>query len=201
MSSYLKKVHKIWFRFLIAVATGTCLVSVVASDEIVLGEEQAPVTLIEYGSMTCDYCIHFHRKVLPQVKSQYIDTGKVRFIYRHFPTSEAAMRGALATQCSSHQYYAMLDKLYETVATWYQVENRKNIFTLYAESLGLEAEPFRACLDNKQYMNDIVNAQRQANIEYDVRGTPTFIINRRVVSGEKSFDELAILIDEALRKQ
>lgn len=75
------------------------------TEDIVLGNDKAPVTIIEYGSLTCDYCIHFHREVLPAIQSRYINNDKVRFIYRDFPTGEAAIRGAVAARCAGGKYY------------------------------------------------------------------------------------------------
>jgi protein-disulfide isomerase len=77
-------------RLFIVVIAINFKVSLASSNEISLGITEAPVTIIEHGSLTCDYCISFHQKVLPEIKSHYIDKGKVRFIYRHFPTGDAA---------------------------------------------------------------------------------------------------------------
>lgn len=171
-----------------------------ARTDLVLGDAQAPVTLIEYGSLTCDYCIRFHREVLPQVKSHYIDPGKVRFIYRHFPTSQAAMHGAIAAQCAGNQYYEMLDRLYFSL-DWSQATNIESALIQQATSLGMEATSFRTCLNNNRQANDIISEQRTASEAYGVNGTPTFIINGEVVQGQKTFDAMSVLIDKALLNQ
>jgi len=165
--------------------------------DIVLGDVQAPVTLIEYGSLTCDYCIRFHREVLPQVKSRYIDPGKVRFIYRHFPTGRAAMLGAIAAQCAGDQYYEMLDRLYSSL-DWSQATNIKSALIQQGSLLGLEAISFRTCLNNSRQENDVISEQRTASEVYGVNGTPTFVINGEVVQGQKTFDAMSVLIDKAL---
>ena len=176
------------------------MISVASSDELTLGSEKAPVTLIEYGSLTCDNCVRFHRNVFPRIKKHYIDSRKVRFVYRHFPTSEAAVHGARAAQCAGDRYYEMLDKLFSTVADWYQSDNRNSVFTQQASSLGLNSEVYRLCLNDPKHLDKIKNQQRTARKEFDVTGTPTFFINGKIIRGKRSFVEMKALITEALNK-
>ena len=194
------EVIKSWMKFAIIVAASNLVVSFASSEEISLGSMQAPITLIEYGSLTCDNCISFHKYVYPRIKKRYIDTGTVRFIYRHFPTSEAAVHGAHAAQCAGDKYYEMLDELFSTVADWYQAENRYTIFVKQATSLGLNSEVYLTCISDKKHLDDIVSQQHAAREDLDVRGTPTFFINGKIVRGKKSYVEMKALISEALNK-
>jgi len=187
-------------KIVIIIAASYMTAPFASSEEFSLGKIQAPVTIIEYGSLTCDYCISFHRNVLPRVKKHYIDTGKVRFTYRHFPTSEAATHGAVAAQCAGEKFYDMLDELYSSVAAWYKSDNKNDIFVEKAISLGLKPETFLSCLSDTENMDNIVNQQRVARKESDVTGTPTFFINGEIVRGKKSFIELKALINKALIK-
>ena len=88
--------------------------------ETALGSPDAPVTIIEYGSLTCGYCIKFHKEVMPLIKSRHIDSGHVRFIFRGFPTSKKAIRGAVAARCAGDQYYEILELLFENVGSWFR---------------------------------------------------------------------------------
>jgi len=169
-----------------------------SAEEVSLGKIDAPVTIIEYGSITCDYCIHFHRKVLPNIKASYIDTGKVRFIYRHFPTSEPALQAAIAAQCSGGKYYEMLDRLYLSTADWLQADNRNQIFVKQANSLGIDSALFSRCLNDKKQRENIIVQQREASEKYDVIGTPTFIINNKVISGKTTFSEMESILNKML---
>ena len=187
-------------RLVIALAASFLMVSVASSEEMSLGNTQAPVTLIEYGSLTCGKCLRFHKYVFPRIKKHYIDTGIVRFIYRHFPTSGAAVHGARAAQCAGDKYYEMLDTLFTTVASWYHEENRGSIFFKHATSLGLNSEEFLACISDKKLLDDILNQQQAAKRDLDVIGTPTFFINGKIVRGKRSFVEMKALISEALSK-
>ena len=192
------KKSRCWVRLVIIVAISHLMVSLASSDEISLGDAQAPISFIEYGSLTCDNCISFHRNVLPRVKKHYIDTGSVRFVFRHFPTSEAAIHAAVAAQCAGEKYYQMLDELYSTVSGWYKAENKNGIFIQQAASLGLDSEVFVSCLNDTKNFTDIENQRRTARKNHDVIGTPTFFINGKIVRGKKSFAELEVLFSEAL---
>jgi len=187
-------------RLVIIITASILMVSVASSEEISLGNPQAPITLIEYGSLTCDNCLSFHKYVFPQFKKRYIDAGIVRFIFRHFPTSGSAVYGARAAQCAGDKYYEMLDVLFSSVAEWYQAENRDAIFVKHATSLGVNSETFLTCISDKKHLDDIISQQHAARKDYDVIGTPTFFINGKIVRGKKSFVEMKALISEALNK-
>lgn len=195
------KTYKNWVRLVILIAVSNLMVSFAQSEEISLGSKQAPVTLIEYGSLTCDNCLSFHKYVYPKFKKHYIDTGTVRFIFRHYPTGGAAVYGARAANCAGDKYYVMLDKLFSTVGRWFRAENRGAIFVEYATSLGLNSEAFLTCISNKKHLDDIISQQHTARKEYDVIATPTFLINGKIVRGKRSFVEMKALISEALNKQ
>lgn len=186
-------------RSLVVVVATAFLCTVVANAEVALGDSRAPVTLIEYGSLTCDYCVRFHREVVPLLKSRYINSGRVRFIYRDYPTSAAAIRGAVATRCAgSDRYYTMLDALYSSVGRWTRVQNIDTALVKHAALLGLDTAAFRICLDDPRHVRSIKDEQRRATKEHGVLGTPTFIINGKIVPGIKNIDELDVLIEEAL---
>ena len=171
-----------------------------ARAEPVLGSDRAPVTIIEFGSLTCDYCVRFHREVLPRVQSRYIETGQVRFIYRDFPTGEAATRGAVAARCASDDYYTMLDALYADVGNWSRAQDINAALIQLATSLGLATREFRACLNNPGQRRAIANQQRTATKEYGVLGTPTFLINDKIVRGKQDFEQMKLLINAALSR-
>jgi len=194
-------ISKIWMKFIIILAASNLMASTALCEEISLGNAQAPVTIIEYGSLTCGKCLRFHKHVFPEIKKHYIDAGTVRFIYRHFPTGGAAVHGARAAECTGDEYYEMLDALFSTVASWHQAKNRDAIFVKQATSLGLNSEEFLACISDKKLLDDILNQQQKAKTDLDVTGTPTFFINGKIVRGKRSFAEMEALINEALNKE
>ena len=193
-------ISKIWMRLSIFHAASMLMVSFASSEEVSLGNTQAPVTIFEYGSLTCGKCLHFHKYVYPQVKKHYIDEGIVRFIFRPFPTSGAAVHGARAAQCAGEKYYDMLDVLFTTVANWSRAENRDDLFVQHATSLGLNSENFLNCISDEKRLDDILNQQQAAKSDLDVTGTPTFFINGKIMRGKRSFVEMKALISEALKQ-
>lgn len=182
----------------ILIAAVALSVSATARAEPVLGSDRAPVTIIEYGSLTCDYCVRFHREVLPRIQSRYIETGQVKFIYRDFPTGDAATRGAVAARCAGDDYYTMLDALYADVGNWSRARDTDAALIQLATSLGLATREFRACLNGQEQRLAIANQQRTATVEYEVLGTPTFLINGRIVRGKQDFEQMTLLINAAL---
>ena len=171
-------------------------------SDIELGNPDAPVTIVEYGSITCGKCVRFHREVLPSLREHYIKNGKVHFIYRNFPTSSEALRGAVALRCAEHELdYTMLDALYYSVGEWSQAQDIDTALTDIASKQGLDRETFRSCLSDPVQSQIINDEKEDAILEYDVIGTPTFVINDKVIRGFQLFFELELLIEEAMLKQ
>lgn len=197
MATPLRKACTLRIPILIVVIAGLSLTAA-ASDERALGNAQAPVTLIEYGSLTCGYCISFHREVLPLIQSRHIDTGRVRYIYRDFPTSAAATRGAVAARCAGDQYYRMLGVLFAEVGRWSQSDDIDAALTQQSATLGIDQKRFHACLNDPRHSLAVTEGQQQAISEFDVLGTPTFLINGRIVRGKKTIQEMEALIKAAL---
>lgn len=177
----------------------TCMAAGVhAASEPALGLPAAPVTLVEYGSLTCDYCISFHLDVLPEVKRRYIDRGRVRFIFRDFPTSAAAARGAVAARCvRPDAYYLMLAALFSSAPQWSRAPDVDVALSQQAVKLGLGGVEFRACLSDPAIESGIERQRRQATKDLDVIGTPTFVVNGRVVRGAHTLEQLEALIAQA----
>jgi protein-disulfide isomerase len=169
--------------------------------EPALGWADAPVTLIEYGSLTCDHCLEFHRKVLPELKRRYIDTGRVRFVFRDFPTSDKAARGALAARCvPEDDYYRMLDRLFWTAPEWSREPDVDAALTGQAMALGLRTPAFVRCLADRTRQQKLDDERRRLAKEEDMRGTPTFLINGRLVRGSRNVAELSSMIEAATHR-
>ena len=173
-----------------------------AKDKLGLGSESAPVTLTEYGSLTCDHCIHFHREVLPRLKSKYIATEQVRFVFRDFPTSDVAHRGAVAARCAGPQYYEMLDILFAGLATWAGAEDIDTALAHQAKSIGIEEGVFLRCLASDEQKKAVSKEQRGAKTKLGVIGTPTFLINGKLIRGKQTFESLeTLLLNAAAQKE
>jgi len=164
----------------------------------VLGEEGAPVTIVEYASMTCPHCAHFHATTFPELKEKYIDTGKVRFIFREFPFDPRAEAGFMLARCSDDKYFAMIDVLFEKQDSWAPVENARDPMLQIAKLAGFTQESFEACLTDQKLLDDIRAVRKRGAEEFGVEATPTFFINGQKYSGAMSIEEMSAVIDGML---
>lgn len=166
-----------------------------ALPEKVLGEDGAPVTIVEYASMTCGHCGNFHANTFPTIKEKYIDTGKVRWVLREFPFDPRAEAGFMLARCADDNYFAMVDVLFKQQANWVSVENARDALLQIARLAGFSQESFEACLTNQQLLTDIREVRKRGADEFQVDSTPTFFINGRKYAGAMSVDEMSAVID------
>jgi protein-disulfide isomerase len=165
-------------------------------DDHIFGDENAPVTIIEFSDYECPFCGRFYQQTLPQIKSNYIETGKVRLVYRDFPLSfhPNAQKAAEAAECAGEQgkYFEMHDRLFEK-----GVSGGVDSFKQYAAELGLNADTFNVCLDSGQMASEVQKdfADGQAA---GVTGTPGFFINGKLVEGAQPFEVFAQIIEKEL---
>lgn len=166
--------------------------------EMALGEEGAPVTIVEYASMTCPHCAHFHETTFPELKEKYIDAGKVRFIFREFPFDPRAEAGFMLARCSDDKYFAMIDVLFEKQDSWAPVENARDPMLQIAKLAGFTQESFEACLTDQKLLDEIRAVRKRGAEEFGVEATPTFFINGQKYSGAMSIEEMSAVIDGML---
>ena len=163
--------------------------------ERALGNPNAPVTVIEYVSLTCPHCAAFHRDVFPRVKKDYIDTGKIRFIVREFPIGRSAGNAAIANRCApADQYFTLLANLLARQPEWVSQEVRLDAIYGVAKSVGMSRETFDKCLAN-QSMIEGLNEVKQRGRKFGVIGTPTFFANGRKAQGATTYEEFKALVD------
>ena len=170
--------------------------------DMALGAEDAPVTLIEYASFTCPHCATFHAQVAPQLKAEYVDTGKVRFIHREVYFDRYGLWAAMIARCGggAERYFAIADILYDTQRDWIG-DGQPGTVAANLRKLGLAAgigqEQLEACL-NDAAMAQAMVATYQANAtEHGVDSTPTLVIGGKT-HGNMPYDELKALIDAEL---
>jgi protein-disulfide isomerase len=158
--------------------------------EMSMGDEKAPITVIEYASMTCPHCAHFSEATFPELKTKYIDTGKVRFIFREFPLDQLAAAGFILARCAGpDKYFPIIETLFATQKEWV-VQRPLAPLTAIAKQAGLSQEAFEACLDNKVMIEGIEKVRNQASEKFGVNATPTFFVNGKRLSGALSMEEL-----------
>ena len=168
-------------------------------DEV-MGDDKAPVTIIEYASMTCPHCANFAINTFPQLKEKYIDTGKVRYILREFPFDPVAAGAFMLARCAGDKdkYYAVVDLLFRTQRTW-AVEKPLGPLLATVKQVGFTEDSFKQCLSNQKVLDGIEWVRNRATEKFKVDSTPTFFINGQIQKGAASFEEMEKLIAPFLK--
>lgn len=167
-------------------------------DEVV-GKADAPVTIIEYASMTCGHCATFHNTTYPQLKARYIDTGKVRYILREFPLDPLAAAGFMLARCAGKdKYYPMIEVLFQKQKEW-AVQQPIPPLSAIAKQAGFTQESFEACLSNQKILVGIETTRNRASEKLGVNSTPTFFINGKVMRGALTIEQLEKEIEPLLK--
>jgi protein-disulfide isomerase len=178
-------------------------------DDIALGADDAPVTLIEYASAVCPHCAELHERVWDQLKTNYIDTGRVRFVYREYPTAPApvAVAGFQLARCGGatpEQYFVRLGEFYRQQPAIFSslqagsMEGVRRKIIEIGEAAGLSEEQVLQCISDEAGPERIRRIVDAGNREFNVTGTPTLVINgRKIESTPQTYEELARLLDEA----
>lgn len=186
-----------------AVASGDCVPKEtyeVSANDYTLGKPDAPITIIEYASMTCIHCARFSRDVLPSLKEHYVDKGYVRYVFREFPLDQVALTASVIGRClQKDAYIPYVEMMYHDLETWAQpgTDLRASIKEM-ARRAGMSGDDFEKCLSTEEDAKKIVEAQAKANKDYCVSGTPTFLMNgKKLAGGEIAWSEL----DEKLRAE
>ena len=172
-----------------------------SDDDAYLGERTAPVTIVEFSDYECPYCKSFHEETFPQLKEKYIDTGKVKFVYRDYPIAShsGAIPAAMAAECAREvggnaKYYEMHDKLFTS-----EVGFEDTSLIGFAKELGLNEGLFKTCYESGKYEEEIMNDQKDA-AAVGISATPTFVVNGSVIEGALPFEIFEQVIEAELAK-
>jgi protein-disulfide isomerase len=174
----------------------------VSLPDMALGPANASVTVTEYASMTCPHCAAFNEKVFPKIKSEYIDTGKVRYVFREFPLDIKAAAGSMLARCiakdDAGKYFAVIDMLFKQQNDWV-TKNTTETLTRIGKQAGLSQQAVEDCLKDQALLDKIAADQKFANEVLKVNSTPTFFINGEMIRGETSFEEFDKRIKSLLK--
>jgi protein-disulfide isomerase len=164
----------------------------VSLPDMALGPATASVTITEYASMTCPHCAAFNETVFPKIKAEYIDTGKVRYVFREFPLDIKAAAGSMLSRCiakdDSGKYFAVTDMLFRQQNDWV-MKNTTETLTRIGKQAGLSQQAVEECLKNQALLDKIAADQKYASEILKVDSTPTFFLNGEKIKGETSFEE------------
>ena len=190
------QIRVLWLVFLI------CLVSLpgagpagagepeYAMGDMELGAKDAPVTIIEYASMTCSHCANFHMGPFKELKAKYIDTGKVRIIFREFPFDPVALQASMLARCvGEKRYFGMLNVLFKSQAKWANSSEPQQALAKIARLGGFTEARFKACMTNQELADMILKSRLNGSKKFGVDSTPSFIVNGVKTSGNMTVTE------------
>src|SRR3954469_14816782 len=194
--------REIWFCLLIVLSLGTLSptpalaaagdaakeLAVQPSDRI-LGKAEAPITIIEYASLTCPHCAHFDVTVLPKLKEKWIDTVKAKLILRDFPLDEPAMRAAMVARCApAERFYPLVDALFADQEKWATAKDYRAALERLAKLGGVGDKEFKACIADKKLEDQVAGSRLTAAKDLGVDSTPTFFINGTKFDGAPTLE-------------
>lgn len=166
----------------------------VGKNDRILGNSNAPITIVEYASLSCPHCAHFSDEVLPEIKKKWIDTGKVKLVLRDYPLDQPALRAAMIARCAPpDRFYAFVDTFFAAQEKWVTASDYQAALARLARLGGMSQEEFDNCLKNTALENKILDSRLTASKQLDVNSTPTFFINGSKFTGvptDEEFDKL-----------
>lgn len=168
------------------------------TGDIVLGDPDAAVTIIEYASFTCPHCASFHQNTWPRFKEEYVDTGRVKFIMREVYFDKYGLWAGMTARCGGEKgYYPMVDTFLKKQSTWTRAQDVGVEIQNIGRRAGLSNDQLSACLGDRDYAKTLLEAYQKNAAEDEVRSTPTFIINGEQHSGSMNFDDFSKIVDAA----
>ncbi|WP_024513743.1 DsbA family protein [Bradyrhizobium sp. Tv2a-2] len=170
--------------------------------DMALGPADAKVTITEYASMTCPHCAAFNEQVFPKIKAEFIDTGKVRYVFREFPLDIKAAAGSMLSRCiangDANKYFAVTDLLFKSQSDWV-MKNTTESLTRIGKQAGLSQQQVEDCLKDQALLDKIAADQKYASDVLKVDSTPTFFVNGERIKGETSIEEFEKKINPLLK--
>lgn len=172
-----------------------------ATKEMAVGKADAPLTIVEYASLGCPHCAHFHHDVLPSLTKDYIETGKVRLVFHDFPLGTPALAAAMIARCSGpERYFGFVDMFFRTQKQWGTADNPLDALTRVARFGGMAEADVKACLNNQALLDHLQKTKKQAFEERGVDATPYFFVGTEKVSGGLPYDEFKAIVERNLAK-
>jgi protein-disulfide isomerase len=186
--------------FLVALASPAAAQPAPSLPEAAIGRADAPVTVIEYSSLGCSHCAAFHAEVLPQLKTRYVDTGKVRWVARDFPLGQLQLAGAVAARCAGPQgYLSLMDVMFRTQERWMTSADPVGELEKLLRQTGIGKARFDACLQDRALIDGIMAHAQEVQTSKLVSATPTFVVNGERIVGMTPVEDFAAVIDRHLK--
>lgn len=158
-------------------------------DDRIVGSPDAPITIVEYASLTCPHCASFHANTYPELKKQWIDTGRAKLVFRHFPLDGIGLRAAAVSNClEGDRHFGFIEILLKSMQQWARAADPTKALAQIAALAGINQEQFEKCFNDEAEMDKILARRTEANTEYNVNSTPSFLVNGRLVTGALDFE-------------
>jgi protein-disulfide isomerase len=179
---------------------GAIAIEPVSLPDMALGPKTAPVTIVDYSSMTCSHCADFEQNSLPLLRSRYIDTGYVRFVFREFPLDNGAVAASMLARCiandDSNRYFSAIDSMYRREGQL--VNDTIGTLKSVGKQYGMDDQQVENCLSDQQLLDKFIADQKIAKDMVKINMTPTFVINGRTYKGNMPFDQMEGIIRSQL---
>lgn len=185
------------FLVLVAGAAVAHAADKASSLDVTIGKADAPITVVEYFSLNCPHCARFADDPFPKIKSEWIDTGKVKWVMRDFPLNDVALAAAMIAHCSGDRYLAFVDAFFKTQASWAAAKDPLAEIKTVARLGGMDGPAVDKCLADSAMLAQINARASEATDKLKVNSTPSFVINGKLAVGEKSYDDFAKLLTTA----
>ena len=170
-------------------------------DDRILGKADAPITIIEYASLTCPHCAHFEVDVLPKLKAKWIDTGKAKLVLRDFPLDEPALRAAMVARCAPpERFYPLVDTFFAQQEQWATTRDYRAALEKLAKLGGISNKEFAACISDKKLEDQVAQSRLTAAQQLGVDATPTFFVNGKKFDGAPSVEAFDKALSGAAEK-
>ena len=167
----------------------------ISKDDRILGSPTAPITIVEYASLTCPHCAHFTDEVLPEIKKKWIDTGKVKLVLRDFPLDDEAVHASMIARCAPHdRFYAFIDTFFADQANWAAAPDYRAALSRLAELGGMSKDEVDRCLKDAALENQVISSRLVAANQLGVNATPTFFVNGTKFTGAPTAEEFNKLL-------
>jgi protein-disulfide isomerase len=164
---------------------------VLLDTDHVLGDRNAPIIIIEYASMTCPHCAHFHETAFPGLKENYFETGKAALAFRHFPFDRYAFQASVMAECAgSDKFFALIDILFKRQAEWTRADNITDALIKIGKQSGISQKKFEACLADEKLGESILTQRLVGSTDYGVDSTPTLFIEGEKYEDDRSYTAL-----------
>lgn len=164
-----------------------------------MGDQNAPIKMLEFASLTCGHCARFHNEVMPTIKEKYISTGKIFFTYKDFPLDKFALKASIISRCSGNEnYFKFLDVFYKKQSSWTRTKDPFKSLLKIAKIGGIKDEEIKVCVGNKSIEDGLLKDRLTSSKKYDITATPTIYLNGEKYEGDLTLEALELKINSIL---